>query len=135
MHWPSYVEKRFYKYINNRDDCPIELINALKNSPRTKPFLDKLADRLSEAERVVSNRRGYPLKMETIDSFIDDMSKYLLRGIMNEADKRQMSYLEEKRLEAEKQYYNDLDKTADGTPTGAFEELEVVEVEREEAQR
>lgn len=132
MHWPSYVEKKFYLFLENTDKCPPDLIRSLKTSDKTKPFLANLASEISKAERLIHKRRGTPLKMSTIDGLIDDMSRLLLRGIMNEADKRSLSYLEKKRQEYEKQYYEDLDSTVDGKPKGEFEELEIVQSETKE---
>lgn len=134
MHWPSYVEKTFYNFCESADNCPPELIKSLKNSPRTKVFLHNLSEEISKAERLVTVRRGRPLKLSTIQATIWDMSRLLLRGIEREATKRIQSEAEKKREQKEADYLKDLEATVDGNPQGEFEELEVTEIEPEEDQ-
>ena len=62
MHWPTHVNKVFYNYIDHADNCPPNLIAALRNSDRTKMFLKNLSEEVSKAERLVHKRRGTPTK-------------------------------------------------------------------------
>lgn len=131
MHWPSYVEKTFYRFCESQDNCPPALMASLKSSPRTKMFLINLSEQISKAERLVHKRRGRPLKLLTIQTTIEDMSKLLLRGIKKEADTRAMSDAEKNRIRAGEDYLKDLEATVSGNPQGEFAELEVTEVEPE----
>lgn len=131
MHWPSYVETTFYKFCESQNNCPPNLMAALKSSPRTKMFLKNLGEEISKAERLVHRRRGYPLKLITIQNTIWDMSKLLLRGIEKEANNNVISAAEKSRIRAKEDYLKDLEATVDGNPQGEFAELEITEVEPE----
>ncbi len=126
MDWSQHVRKIFDSYIDSRSDIDLELKKTLKHNERLSPFLSMLSEEVSKAERLVHKRRGTPLKMDTINWLIEDMSRLLIRGIQLEADRRVESYIKKLQRKQELDYVKDLDETSEGRPSGVFEDLDII---------
>ena len=124
MDWPSHINARFDSIINNKQ-IPEEFKRSLRTHPTARKFRETLASEISKAERAVAKRRGKELKLDTINSTIDDLINFWIIGLEREADKRKESYLMKQKRESELQYQKDLEATVDGTPTGEFEGLDI----------
>ena len=125
MDWPKFVRKEFEVFCDQATNCPPALIAALRSSPRTKTFIHNLAEEISRSERLVHKRRGFPLKLQTIRHAVQDMTKFLLRGIEREANNKITSDAEKSRQKAEVDYVKDLEATSEGNPSGDFEGLDI----------
>lgn len=84
-----------------------------------------LTQQLQEASKIVDERRGYPLKKETILTTVDEFVEALIFSIRHDGEQSVKSDLAKRTERKEREHIEDMENTIAGNPTGVYEELGV----------
>lgn len=101
MDYNKLVQQEYRKAVAESKVASPELKASLRTSDRVPQFLSRMALELAKAEAVVFQRRGKPLKLETIKWGIRGMTEQFLANVEAQAQARMTSPLEASRLKAE----------------------------------
>lgn len=114
-----------------------ELKKSLRSHPKTKDFLSRVIKQMTGANAINVKRTGKAFRYNTINEAVRDLTLLMIQGLEDEAHKRMESSLEKLAREEKLQKANDLEKSAEGTLVGDYEELKngvtILETQTEDA--
>lgn len=124
------VKKWFEEAVRLDLEAPQELKDTLlRGHPNLESFLDRMTRQLSQAQMINFKRRR-PISQKTLQDFVYDMTKYFMKGMQGEAEKRYESDLKRAAREAEEQRLKEFDQVLEGKSVGEFAEAGVISNEQ-----
>lgn len=129
MNWyKDRVRKWYQEALALNKDVNSDLKRALKAHERVPNFIDNLSVEFSKVQVQRSREGKSPLSEKTLQQSTYDMVETFITGLKNSYDKAAESEAKKLARERAVQYQKDLEATADGKPSGDFQELEIQDV-------
>jgi len=124
------VKKWFEEAVRLDLEAPQELKDALlRGHPNLDGFILKMTKQIQEAQ-LINFKRRRPVSQKTIQDFVYDMTKYFMKGMQGEAEKRYESDLKRAAREAEESKLKEFESVLAGKAEGEFAEAGVISNEK-----
>lgn len=128
MNWyKEKVRKWYQEALALNKNVNSDLKRALKAHERVPNFIDNLSIEFSKVQVQRAREHKSPLSEKTLQQSTYDMVDVFITGLKNKYDIAAESEAKKMAREREIQYQKDLEATASGTPSGEFQELEIID--------